>query len=245
MNKELRIEKILEPSHSPFKEELVSSEFKRNRIKKFISDPEKIVRIHSTGAPLEVLRKEIEIGKTIFEDLRNIYHVPIPNFEFVIGPYINEEIPFAYTWIERVHGENLAGITFSAEQKERAKNQLDALYSSLVQYFRDAYEEKRTYLSDVTKPEQYVYGKRRSDSQDSVYLVDLDYFRNNDFSTADSYEAFFNNARWLYFDIKNMEKKVGIPLNNAIQRFREFIASVDASDPYYGRIEDLKEILNA
>ncbi len=239
---DFRLEKLGLHDASPFNEELIPAEFNRERIKTFISDPEKIVRIHSTGASLEVVKKELEEGSQALKDLRDTYHIPMPDFEFVIGPYINESIPFVYILAQRVHGQNLTEITFSPDQKERAKEQLDALYSSLAQYFWDMYEEKRAFLKDITKLPQYVYGKKEGDSQDYPYLVDLDYFYHNDFSTTEGFASFFSSLFWLYSDIKEIEAKLGARLNEARRKFTQFLSSINRLDPHYDIIENIKAI---
>ena len=83
------------------------------------------------------------------------------------------------------------------------------------------------FLADINGASQYVYGKRKGDEKEDIYLVDTDLY------IRDSKVAFYNIVLWLAIHVISVERKYGKKFEGA----RGIIERI-VSEPLPGGLTD-------
>ena len=170
---------------TPFREALEKSEVAPDdKLQQIEGVPEKILR----SRPLENLpgqfpRESYEpLGaagrfRELYSELQEKYSIRTP-VDFVIGK--DEEGRKAlYAITDRIAGVTLNAIQYDFEhvderEKEHFVRELGELYRAWARYLYDKYRNNGDFLWDITANRQYIYGKRSTDSESHIYLVDTD-----------------------------------------------------------------------
>ena len=148
-------------------------------IKRFENDPERKENIYHSS-PEEVASVEsaqtIEIqdeAKKHFEELEDKYGISVAPFEYKIGFDEESNENVLYCISDKIHGDNLI-----TKLKEKYFNNrigdVEKLLISLTSYFKDKYKEGNYYLGDVANIGNYIYGKRKDEKEDKLYLIDTE-----------------------------------------------------------------------
>ena len=166
----------------PFKEALMPMPEFSPAIKSLQSRPDKLIRhwlidaydkdILDKKVAKKILEKNVLEFKEGIRDIRELserYGIALPAFEFVIGERSEDKINI-FTVIDKIYGKSLVSIEkFSPE----AKDELDKFYSSMAQYYFDKYKRGGSYFWDF-KNSQFVYGHKKGEKEDKVYMVDIE-----------------------------------------------------------------------
>jgi hypothetical protein len=114
-------------------------------------------------------------NRKVLNALSNEYGLSIPSVNMVVGG--NNRI---YTITDRIHGSNLYEKVFNPSEISTAKQKLQSFYSSLADVYIDTSENGGPMIADLTRAgadtsgnKQWVYGKRKGEKEDQIWLVDL------------------------------------------------------------------------
>lgn len=159
--------------HSPFKKPLVDIDITNPK-----SDYWNFYGIERLQDKIVRVRRGIEEdieryakGKLHFDELRDNYGIHVPRMQTIAVKAKRWDVLF-YTVTDRVYGTNLQ--TFSPATQV-TKDKLDQCFASLAQRFIDVEQNGGTYLIDFSNPwEMFMYGRREGETEDNVYLVDID-----------------------------------------------------------------------
>lgn len=153
------------PEQEPFKDELVPSGLRgqNTEIKQLKDSPEKLVRINpEQRRSIGEIVLRYSKGRELVYELRD-YGIATPDFDIIIGRNGNEA-KTAFVVVDKIEGTSL----FEAPRRE-----LEKFFLSMIKYFKDKYEKREPFLWDL-KDEQFLYGRKKGDSQNHIYLVDTD-----------------------------------------------------------------------
>ena len=144
--------------------------------------------------------------------------VRVPLTGFVIGKDKNGEA-VVYTVAKKIEGKRLMDVDFSKENKEEVQGKIEKAYLSLLFYYKEKNlefqkvllenkeknENKKVYfLGDVGQNKQMMYGRAKGDTEDCVYMVDLDVLPD------DRDSALLFEIDWLSKHIKILEEKLNM-----------------------------------
>ncbi len=150
---------------TPFKKPIIKSFESRTPIGVPQDDDEHVLRLayfnKIDGKPNKV---DLEKRRKL-EDLRS-FDINVPNFDMVIGPPTNGNTYMVYTVVDRVHGANLE---HASPPRETAEHFLE----NLLRYYKEKLDKEEEFLYDMHL-EEFMYGKVKGDTEDKIYLVDLD-----------------------------------------------------------------------
>jgi len=154
-------------------------------IQQFENNPERIVKISRKEhiyrfspediAPVESA-KTIEIqneAKKHFEELENKYGIPVAPFEYKICLEEDSNENILYCISDKIHGDNLI-TKFKEKDLSNHIGNVDGLLTSLISYFKDKYKEGSYYLGDVANIGNYIYGRKKDEKEDKLYLIDTE-----------------------------------------------------------------------
>jgi len=217
----------------PFAKELMASRI--SPFQELRGDSEYVVRSAAVDNREKTIEKEKQ-GKLLFQELEQTYGIPVAATHRVIGhgKFKNE---VAYTMTRKVSGKNLRDFIESdrVELTEEIKNKIETHFQSLVRYLIDRYKDKKTYLQDIYKNEQYVIGKYSSGNQNEqeIYLVDIDPVTREERNGNAKY--FHENLEFdmtvLVRGMVRAEKKVGKQFSEPRQLLKDFFLSVSKELP--------------
>ncbi len=160
-------------------------------------------------------------GEKYFAELQEKYNIRIPKTQFVIGKD-EHGYPALYTIIERVHGKNLDERT-SGENDDVYIEELEELYINLLRYFEDKHSTNEDILNDFDNV-QFVYGKRKNETENHIYLVDVD----------PTYGSHSSEYAYFLFQMAKMiteaEKSLGEKLLDARAKFKEVFELLSAEE---------------
>ncbi len=179
-------------------------------------------------------------NRDILNRLRDHYGLAIPNFHIVIGG--NNRF---YMVTQRIHGVNLHLKKFRKSEKDEAEAKLAKFYSTLTDVLIDTSNTGGKMIGDLTRAgadqsgnRQWVYGKRKGDSENQVWLVDLGPVV-EEFMPHDGF-FFGNQFPWLFDMVLETEKKLGCKFTNAREKLvgymeAEAIINPDVRNRYIER----------
>lgn len=154
-------------------------------IQQFENDPERIVKISRKEhiyrfSPEEIVpvesAKTIEIqdeAKKHFEELENKYGISVAPFEYKIGLDEDGKENILYCMSDKIHGDNFITKLKDKDFSNRIGD-TEKLMTSLISYFKDKYKEGNYYLGDVANIGNYIYGRRKDEKEDKLYLIDTE-----------------------------------------------------------------------
>lgn len=209
---------------SPFSEPVQESEF--DRLLEFKMNPEKVIHRRG-GIDSESSFKLYREGQKIFKIMREKYHISIPEFNYVFAPpESGSKANFVvYTVRDKIHGTPLNEKLSENDDSLRVK--LDIFFTNLFRFYQDIYTEGGNYLNDLP-PQQFVYGRKRGESEDSVYLIDTDPWYSTFSSNRETlYNSDFFHMLVNLLDLLNTVEEINqFSLLNARNLFRNFVYSI-------------------
>lgn len=113
-------------------------------------------------------------GKELLDEFREKYGFAVPSVNNLIGEAeqgYSDYLPRIFTVTDRVYGNNLEEL-LPAFTTEKLKEELEALYLKLINYFQDKVG-KHDVLEDIDNA-QFMYGKKKGDTDDRIYFVDIE-----------------------------------------------------------------------
>lgn len=160
----------------PFNQPLIDTGLSSSgKISQLQNNPDAYIREKRILRSLQNERTRYLKGKWLFDELQQRYGINIPDRHIIIGAdSLSGNNISIYIATDRIYGKNLGdpGV-FEGLRKTTHVPKLDRFYTAVTQYYRDKYLSGEEYLSDFFN-EQFVYGRRRNDTEDQIYLVDLD-----------------------------------------------------------------------
>jgi len=125
-----------------------------------------------------------KIGNELFKELADKYHVRQPEIMFFVGKDAEDEIS-VYTASNIIEGNRLESQiialgkdSFDLEDENNLLLELDNLYVSMLDYYFDIIKAfssgGKRYLWDIGHVRQYMYGKKKGDDINHIYLIDFD-----------------------------------------------------------------------
>jgi len=175
-----------ETKGTPFKGELIESEFDTSRLFEFEDSPDIVVRFRPAYVEdsIEDFIERINLAKQEFEALNNTFGIAVPEFQMVVGKGKSGErvgVQGIYIVTSKIDGEKFTDFfnVWTGDVDDEVAAEIDRTYAGLVRYFSDRFSNNQSYLYDIGGPRQYVYGKEQAKGKDQdkkLYLVDLDPF---------------------------------------------------------------------
>ena len=152
----------------------------------------------------EIQQSNLEATK-LFTELNDKYSIKTP-VNFVLGKNSsNEEALVGIT-------EFIDGVRVNSHISPDDKDFIDKLgnlHRHLIDYFDHKLRKNETILADITKPEQYIYGKRPKSTTKEIYLVDTglewtNYDRSRDiFGDNQGKDEHYKHAEYFEFHLIN------------------------------------------
>ena len=122
------------------------------------------------GRSAEALREGCKKVKMNFDILRNQYGFNIPNFRFLLANSTAGTGRKVFTVVDRVDGENLLD---SFNKDEKLIDRYCDLFNRYCNYLKDQLTLSKECLFEL-RAEQFMVGRTMMDTEDKIYLVDLD-----------------------------------------------------------------------
>ena len=182
-----------ERDYSPFNQRLSDEAInedddyaKLTEVREFENNPDKVVRVNAIAPPytyedsdlvdLKELRQmtvqNAKDAKFLFGKLDN--YLTLPHYNFVVSENPEaRDYPTLYTVTDRVYGEPLDD-AMDRTDSPVSNEQLDQLFHSVIAYYKSVPESGGSYLTDIPKLSQFMYGHTGEDPTDKIYFVDLD-----------------------------------------------------------------------
>jgi hypothetical protein len=166
---------------NPF-ESVIDTDFGRykDHIKALEKDPSVIVRAIAFEEFGKISQAEVQemakTGKQLINELRTDYQIAIPEVDYIIGHDNALKKQALYTVTERIEGVKIDNLLrgMSEETRKKLTPQFDQFFYSLFKYLADRYLNNKQYLRDIFMFKQYIYGHRKNENDDEIYLVDVD-----------------------------------------------------------------------
>lgn len=198
------------------------------------NDPSRIIRIDSFDDLTERYDNVVdpvhvvELGKKLFSEIQRDYNIKAPVEILLNKDEKNKEAVYIIT--DKIEGQSLEE-SLIGENPEFLKK-LETLYVSISKYYLDKLNSKEAHLADLNNMSQYVYGRKKGDIEDEIYLVDTDLYINK----GDAY--LLHNVKWLIghipkrFDeaIKNIRQIIESPLNKGLNDEDKILAEKEIKE---------------
>lgn len=125
-----------------------------------------------------------KIGNELFKELANKYHIRQPETMFFVGKDADDKVS-VYTAANVIDGNGLESVvtmlrqdSLVPEDENNLLVELDELHVSMLDYYYDIIKSfssgGKRYLWDIGHFRQYMYGKKRGDDINHIYLIDFD-----------------------------------------------------------------------
>lgn len=158
-----------------------------------------------------------EFSRKQFTKLKQ-YGIDAP-VHFVVAPDENKN-DCVYTitdWVEPASNARL-----SPEERERRNDAWKTLVNQLLTYYENANINGTPFFEDIAGLDQYVYGKKEGDTENRLYLVDVDPQLTNNF------ERLYFNFRVLFSSfISEAERTFGLDLTDVRARYRNLVTEFE------------------
>src|SRR3989344_9540249 len=175
-------------------------------LKQLENNPEKIVKIS---------RKE------------NIYRFSPKNtpFEYAIDMDEEEKEPVLYSVSDKIYGDNLL-TKFKEFKFDENIKEVEDLLIALTNYFEDKFYNDNYYLEDVGNLSNYMYGHRKGENKDRIYLVDIEPVL-SDLNSLEKRKHFYSRMKESFYPhIEYAEKEMGVNLTDVRKEYSDFIEGV-------------------
>ncbi len=227
---------------TPFKEDLKQASVSL----KATNDPEKFYHLDSAPGKIfrpmgrvypETTQEHVREIKEVFKGL-STHGINIPQVDFVVGELGWRNTPKLIAMVDEIKGKNLHDMldfAKSAKEKEFVKNLVQDLFLKLIEYIFSVEKNKSSFVRDLYKPADYMYGKARGDDKDKLYLIDLDpYFhifsendKNDDFKERDRSNDLLTRIQFFSKVILYWEERLGLRFD----KIRKFIKEMLNTEP--------------
>src|SRR3990167_2361822 len=220
-----------------FKEKLVDfPEGYSMSLKQLENNPEKIVKISrkeniyrfspknnpvESPESLEIIKK----SKEHYEELINKYGIAVTPFEYAIDMDEEEKEPVLYSVSDKIYGDNLLTKVKECKFDENIK-EVEDLLIALTNYFEDKFYNDNYYLEDVGNLSNYMYGHRKGENKDRIYLVDIEPVL-SDLNSLEKRKHFYSRMKESFYPhIEYAEKEMGVNLTDVRKEYSDFIEGV-------------------
>lgn len=202
-------------------------------IKQMRNNPEKIVKISTKeniyrfsprSNPVESPNSLSvqEKSKKHYEELNNKYGIAVTSFEYKIGMDEEKKESILYSISDKIHGDNLLSKIKELKPEENVK-EVENFLIALINYFEDKFYNDNYCLGDVGNLSNYMYGHRKDEIKDKIYLVDIEPVL-NEIDGPKKKKVFFRRLeRVLGPQIRYVEKAMGADLSSIHERYSNFI----------------------
>ena len=141
-----------------------------------ISRKENIYRFSLDNVDSVESARTIEIqnqAEEEFKELNDEYDISVAPFEYktVLDKETNENVLYCISG--KIHGENLITKLKEKDFGNQIKN-VEKWLVSLTSYFKNKYREGDRYLGDLANIGNYIYGHRKDEIEDKLYLIDTE-----------------------------------------------------------------------
>lgn len=175
----------------PFNEPLITSDFSR-RIRMFKDNPELVVKEtefdnKNNNENLENIPKRLTDERKLCEDICREYDIATPNIYYLLGESSSLEKKRSpdskisvYQIKDNVHGLILSDLppnSFNKAETIEFREEAEKLLITLSQYMMDTAKKGGQWLHDIFYSRQWVYGKRKGETKNRMYLIDVDDFQ--------------------------------------------------------------------
>lgn len=232
-----------EIDQTPFYDSLVPfGDYSYYRLQRLKENPDKVIRTWSPKKEVEYheLFEKAQKARGLFNELQIDYKIRVP-VDFIIGAD-EEGNKVIYIITDKIDGDNVFNRidTFDRRDQEKLKEEVEQLFLSLVQYYRDKYKNHQDFLTDLDHLGQYMFGSKKGEEESHIYLVDTDPF------IASDKGSIFMSLQGLAEMIMEMERMLGIKFEKVRQFFIESLKRVSTIDreTYPIRWESIKSKLN-
>ncbi len=228
---------------TPFRDRLVLAPFDKGfdfkSIQMLANNPDVIVRVdkdYITNFEPNETRQRYLAARDLFARLTTQFGINVVKHDFVVGPNPDApDNPIYYIVSERIEGSNLKLKQYSPEEKSAAYEKLETLYCSLAEYLWDVYQNGG-WMADLFDPErsgnlQFVWGKRQEETEDKIWLVDIDAKTN--FTHPRFHNHLSEGIPALSKIIEESETKLGVRLERARHKIFQFLDSIPQGDKDY------------
>lgn len=174
------LEKV-DPAHQSFADSLRPTDFDVGNVHiwQLENDPSTLVRESKIGdgETLDALESSIHEGETLFEEMRAKYGIRVVSMK-ARRERNKEGKETIFTLVDKIEGKNLSKIESLPIE---ARDELEALYLSLGQYYYDAWKQGLKYWGDC-RSDQFVYGNKYGEKDKHFFAVDVDpqFYREGD-----------------------------------------------------------------
>src|SRR3989338_2088491 len=192
-----------------------------------ISRKENIYRFSPKNNPvespesLEIIKK----SKEHYEELINKYGIAVTPFEYAIDMDEEEKEPVLYSVSDKIYGDNLL-TKFKEFKFDENIKEVEDLLIALTNYFEDKFYNDNYYLEDVGNLSNYMYGQRKGENKDRIYLVDIEPVL-SDLNSLEKRKHFYSRMKESFYPhIEYAEKEMGVNLTDVRKEYSDFIEGV-------------------
>lgn len=220
----------------PFKEKLVKSSLNSPVLKEFENRKDKIIRtvdVEELRSNLGNLDYEELLGelKASLTSFIESYGCELPNPQWIVGKNEkDEEVIYGIT--DKIEGSDL--IALAKKDPKKAVELIENHFQSVVKYLSLVQKNGDMYLSDINKPNQFVYGKGSGDQENKMYLVDVDprlaMYDSRNPSNPDN-KDFYDDIEELIEELIKTEVIFGFQLEKSRSAIKVFIEEKIPKEP--------------
>ncbi|MDD5147314.1 MAG: hypothetical protein PHV63_02060 [Candidatus Daviesbacteria bacterium] len=215
--------------YAPFRDELseanIDSSGYFSRITTFENNPDLVIRIRKQKSYnyFSKIQGVNVLAVNRCELLKLEKHgLTLPRFMSVLGA-IGKLNPVTYFIItDRIYGVDLRQLRYSELSQDELANatkQIDTSFTGIASYLHERSRKSGWYIADASynvRHTQFMYGRRRGETESRVYYVDLgptlQYYSVDDISFPDYYEV---AVRDLYYLISSTERRLNSVLDDS------------------------------
>ncbi len=233
---------------TPFNTPLVLSEFDKMsmdalganysaRLMTPINRPDVIVRVSDKLGQL--VERDFKNIKQQLEILETRYGILIPRHEVVVGPAVSPGQKKTYYLVtDRIYGQSLDLKFYNEDEKDQAKAMLNDLYPRIARYLLDTFLEGGLYIDDIAfGNEQYVYGRRKGESEDLIWFSDIGPLL---MDVASRSPEPLRKMEKLFEMVAQSERYLGQQLSGARETIVNLLKTISEEDEDYWRMLELR-----
>ncbi|MFZ3011653.1 MAG: hypothetical protein WA060_01485 [Minisyncoccia bacterium] len=174
-------------------------------------------------------------SNSMVEELRNKYGLTVPKFLRIIGKDQEGKI-VVYTIVEKIHGENIIEKDWNEEEKAEIAAQMEKELLSLLEYFKNKYEDKSEFLMDIARVRQFMYGTKKGDESPHVYMVDIEAYPSKE------HDLLIKELRYLYLMFKALKEHLETAFPIFEKKFVEFAGELPEKDYNHIILDETREL---
>lgn len=193
--------------------------------------------------------EDIKTGLGLFTELEKVYKINTLKPDSVIGmdPISRDVVMFNV--VDKIKGRNLEQAdNLSVEDLSK----VDEHFVKILDYFFGKFKSNQVYLYDIGSARQSMLGRKQGDSEDAVYLVDIDpRITEKHLETKANILQFWDSISELYWDsllvVEENNKATGALINTRkkLQEILlEFVKMPEVPQVLSGHIEFINELID-